>query len=89
VRATQSIPECQQPEDIAEADDAVLVEVARAGRRAGIGVEVLHRTADNPAVYEFRGDELYVRAKVTSSKLHPNPYAQGDRECAWVQPVVP
>ncbi|MHC4129849.1 MAG: CehA/McbA family metallohydrolase domain-containing protein [Planctomycetota bacterium] len=51
--------------------------------------EVLHRTTDNPAVYEFRGDELYMRAKVTSSRLHPNPYAEGDRECAWVQPVVP
>jgi hypothetical protein len=51
--------------------------------------EVLHRTTDNPAVYEYRGDELYVRAKVTSSRLHPNPYAAGDRECAWVQPVVP
>jgi hypothetical protein len=51
--------------------------------------EVLHRTTDNPAVYEYRGDELYVRAKVTSSRPHPNPYAKGDRECAWVQPVVP
>ncbi|MHC4306348.1 MAG: CehA/McbA family metallohydrolase domain-containing protein [Planctomycetota bacterium] len=51
--------------------------------------EVLHRTTDNPAVYSFHGDELYVRAKVTSSRLHPNPYAEGDHECAWVQPVVP
>jgi hypothetical protein len=51
--------------------------------------EILHRTTDNPAVYAFRGDELYVRAKVTSSRLHPNPYAEGDHECAWVQPVIP
>jgi hypothetical protein len=51
--------------------------------------EVLYRTTDNPAVYFFAGDELYVRAKVISSRLHPNPYAEGDHECAWVQPVIP
>lgn len=51
--------------------------------------EVLEHTQAVPAVYAFRGDELYVRAKVTSSRLHPNPYAVGDHECAWVQPVIP
>ena len=30
--------------------------------------------------YTFRGDELYVRPQVTSSRLHPNPYAEGDFE---------
>ena len=44
-------------------------------------------TTDNPAVYTFRGDELYVRAVVTSSVDHPNPYAEGDKEAAWAQPV--
>ena len=34
------------------------------------------------------GDELYVRARVTSSRKHPNPFAEGDMEMAWVQPVV-
>jgi hypothetical protein len=38
--------------------------------------------------YEFAGDELYVRARITSSKLHPNPSEIGDHEQAWVQPVV-
>jgi hypothetical protein len=41
------------------------------------------------ASYTFTGKELYVRAKVISSKPHPNPYAKGDVETAWVQPVVP
>jgi hypothetical protein len=50
--------------------------------------EVLHETTDNPAAYRFRGDEIYVRAVVTSSIPHPNPYAEGDFEQAWVQPVV-
>ena len=45
---------------------------------------------DGPvASYELRGDELYVRAKVVSSRPHPNPYAEGDVECAWLQPMVP
>ena len=44
----------------------------------------------NPiATYTLTGKELYVRAKVTSSKPHPNPYAKGDVEVAWTQPVVP
>lgn len=42
----------------------------------------------NPA-YALTGKELYVRAKVISSKPHPNPYQKGDVECAWTQPVVP
>jgi hypothetical protein len=39
--------------------------------------------------YRFAGDELYVRARITSSKPHPNPSEPGDFEQAWVQPVVP
>ncbi len=41
------------------------------------------------ASYEFSGEELYVRAKVLSSRDHPNPYAAGDKEVAWIQPVIP
>ena len=38
--------------------------------------------------YNFTGDEVYVRARVTSSKKHPNPSDVGEFERAWVQPVV-
>lgn len=41
------------------------------------------------ATYEFTGDELYVRAIVTSSLQHPNPSVRGQVQKAWVQPVVP
>ena len=51
--------------------------------------EVLMATTENPARYRFTGDELYVRARITSSRAHPRPYAEGDREQAWVQPVRP
>lgn len=49
--------------------------------------EVLSESTANPAVYPYAGDELYVRAVVTSSRMHPNPFAEGDREQAWTQPV--
>jgi hypothetical protein len=34
-------------------------------------------------------EEMYVRAKVNSTKPHPNPYEKGDVEVAWTLPVVP
>ncbi len=50
--------------------------------------KVLFETTANPAVYRFTGKEMYVRAKVTSSKLKANPFQEGDYEQAWLQPVV-
>lgn len=38
--------------------------------------------------YTLKGDEIYVRARVVSSKPKSNPYAEGETEVAWVQPVV-
>jgi hypothetical protein len=39
--------------------------------------------------YKLTGDELYVRAKIISDAKHPNPFAEGDFEVAWTQPVQP
>lgn len=50
---------------------------------------VLAKTTDLNAAYEMTGRELYVRARVRSSRPHPNPYANGDFETAWTQPTVP
>ena len=58
------------------------------GRLGRVG-EVLAETADDPARYRMTGDELYVRAVVVSSRRHPDPFAEGDLESAWVQPVRP
>jgi predicted metal-dependent phosphoesterase TrpH len=52
-----------------------------------IGKVVAETTSLEPA-YQWTGQELYVRAKVISSKTHPNPYQQGDLEMAWTQPVL-
>jgi hypothetical protein len=38
--------------------------------------------------YQFSGDEYYVRARVTSSRPHPNPSERGEFERAWCQPVL-
>ncbi|MFK7821031.1 MAG: PHP domain-containing protein [Planctomycetaceae bacterium] len=37
--------------------------------------------------YNFTGEEVYVRARITSSKKHPNPSEPGEYERAWVQPI--
>lgn len=40
------------------------------------------------AKYSLEMDDMYVRAKVVSSKPKENPYKPGDTELAWTQPVV-
>lgn len=69
--------------------DALGNDIPRVTRvyESGVG-QILFETTDNPAVYPFTGDELYVRAKVSSDVLQDNPFAEGDLESAWIQPVV-
>ena len=55
---------------------------------AGIG-EVLGQAQSLEPSYKFKGDELYIRAEVVSSKKKVNPYAKGEYERAWLQPVRP
>jgi hypothetical protein len=51
--------------------------------------KVVAESSDLSCRYKLTGKELYVRAKVTSTKPHPNPYKKGDVELAWTQPAVP
>ena len=53
-----------------------------------ISGQLLATSHDLRPSYRMTGDELYVRARVISSRLHPNPFAEGDLETAWVQPVL-
>ncbi len=41
------------------------------------------------ATYTLRGDELYVRAKIISSRPKSNAVAPGELEVAWTQPIAP
>ncbi|MCH8126026.1 histidinol-phosphatase [candidate division KSB1 bacterium] len=54
---------------------------------AEIGEVFLEVQGISPS-YTWSGDEIYVRAKVISSKLKENPYKEGEMEAAWVQPFV-
>lgn len=40
------------------------------------------------ASYTLRGDEIYVRAKVISSRRNEKSHVPGERQSAWVQPIV-
>ncbi len=50
--------------------------------------QVFQKVEGTEAAYEFEGDELYIRARITSSKKHPNPSEPGENERAWTQPAV-
>jgi len=65
-------------------------DMLRVTHRYGDDIGAVLGQVDGPvATYELTGDELYVRAKVTSSKRKENPYAKDETEAAWVQPVIP
>ena len=65
-------------------------EKIRATERYDTGIGEVFAEVDVPvATYEMKGDELYVRAKVTSSQTKADPYVKGETEAAWVQPVIP
>jgi hypothetical protein len=53
---------------------------------AGTG-ELLAKHKGLSAEYQFKGDEFFVRVRVTSSLDHTNPSFEGQRQQAWTQPV--
>ncbi|MBW3541364.1 MAG: hypothetical protein KY476_13940 [Planctomycetes bacterium] len=60
----------------------------RATRRYSDDIGSGLKTVEGPAgEYRFSGDELYVRARVMSTKQQPNPSEPGEFERAWAQPV--
>lgn len=50
--------------------------------------QVFETLRGTSATYRFAGDELYVRARVTSTRQHPNPSEEGELERAWCQPLL-
>ncbi len=58
-------------------------------RRYSADIGVVLATVKGPkAQYKMQGDEVYVRARVTSTAKHPNPSEVDEFQRAWVQPVV-
>ena len=65
-------------------------ETARTTRRYSADVGRVLATVEGPdARYDFKGDELYVRARVMSSKKKEGVASPDEMERAWTQPVVP
>lgn len=67
---------------------------------SGTPLRVTHRYSDDigrvlaevegaRATYEMKGDELYVRAKILSTKPKAVPTREDETEAAWTQPVIP
>ena len=55
---------------------------------SGMGAVLSTQRGTNVS-YQGTGDELFVRARVTSSKLKEHGVEPGERERAWTQPVLP
>jgi hypothetical protein len=51
--------------------------------------EILAVVEGKRAAYRAEGNELYVRARIISSKPKQNPSATGEMEMAWTQPIFP
>ena len=71
-------------EEVEAAEDAAVLR--RYSEEIG---ELLAEIEGLTPAYAFQGDEMYVRAKVVSTRVKKNPYRAGELEAAWVQPVVP
>ena len=64
-------------------------EALRVTRRYSKDVGALLTKVDGiSASYTLHGDEIYVRARITSSKSKADPSAPGEFERAWTQPLV-
>jgi hypothetical protein len=48
---------------------------------------VIENIKGSKGTFTVTDEYLFVRARVTSSKLKPNPFQEGDVEMAWTQPV--
>ncbi len=50
--------------------------------------KVLATVKGTKASYKLQADDIYVRARISSTKVKANPYRAGEFEQAWVQPLV-
>ena len=56
--------------------------------KTGTGGVLLKTIKGTKGVYQLKANDLFVRAKIISSKRKENPYKEGDLETAWTQPVT-
>lgn len=56
--------------------------------KEGVESEVLEKLTGTEAEFPVTENYLFVRCRVTSDKIKPNPFKEGEYEMAWTQPVV-
>jgi len=57
-------------------------------RKNGDEPEILKTISASEGSFTVTDEYLFVRARITSTKLQPNPFQEGDHEMAWTQPVM-
>ncbi|MDH5598015.1 MAG: histidinol-phosphatase, partial [Cyclobacteriaceae bacterium] len=50
--------------------------------------QVFYKTDHYSPNYTFTGNEMFIRARIISSKEKNNPFQVGDKEMAWLQPIA-
>lgn len=71
-----------------EAEQGVHYTIQFIGVRQGENkASILKTVTGTEGEFKIGSEILFVRAKILSSKLQKNPYAAGDYETAWTQPV--
>ncbi len=64
-------------------------EALRVTRRYSDDIGKVFSTVKGPkASYKLQSDDIYVRARIISTKVKVNPYRAGEFEQAWTQPLV-
>ncbi|MBB6327268.1 hypothetical protein FHS59_002896 [Algoriphagus iocasae] len=72
------------------AEDGISYEIQFFGTKKSNPAEsgiLLSEISGTSGSYTLESDDMYVRAKIISSKPKENPYQIGDTETAWTQPV--
>jgi len=57
-------------------------------RKNGDEPEILKTISASEGSFTVTDEYLFVRARITSTKVQPNPFQEGDHEMAWTQPVM-
>ncbi|PZX53359.1 CehA/McbA family metallohydrolase domain-containing protein [Algoriphagus chordae] len=74
-----------------KAEDGISYEIQFFGTKKSSPEEsgiLLSEVSGTSGSYTLEADDMYVRAKIISSKPKENPYQIGDTETAWTQPVT-
>jgi hypothetical protein len=72
------------------AEEGVTYQIEFIGVKKGELNSIVIQSVEAPmASFHVTKDYLFVRARITSSKVKQNPFQEGDVEMAWTQPIKP